>query len=168
MSEKEPLSAGDAPISHEEALNIGILSAIHNFTKLNIGSILNGISQMEFLALYIINNRGEAVGPNDRRMHISAIVNILNVSTPAVSRLIKGLEEKGLARRAADENDRRNTYVCLTESGKRALENDEKIVREFSQRVTERIGPGRLSKLCVLTEQLGCAIQEELTLYTEK
>ena len=168
MSDSEQLISEDISEIAEEALSIEILSALHNFTRLNIGTILGGISQMEFLVLYIISNRGELTSTNDRRMHISAIANALNVSTPGVSRLIKGLEEKGLTERVTDENDRRNTYVCLTESGKTVLENDEKIVWEFSKRVTERIGRGRLNRLCVLTEKLGVAVQEELALYCNK
>lgn len=168
MSEKEPFPAGNSPSSREEALNIGILSAIHDFTKLNIGTILRGISQMEFLALYIISSRGEPLESDNRCMHVSAIASILNVSTPAVSRLIKGLEEKGLAERTTDKNDRRNTYVCLTEPGRTVLENDIKVVREFSRRVVERIGSGKLTRLCALTAELGGAVQEELALYSHK
>ena len=36
---------------------------------------------------------------------------------PAVSRTLRGLEEKGYVERSADKKDRRNTYISLTEQG---------------------------------------------------
>lgn len=166
MSENKRLYADRAAPSREEALNIGILSVIHNFTKLNIGSILGGISQMEFLTLYMINRHGEPHDGEERCIHVSAIANILKISSPAASRLIKGLVEKELAVRITDNNDRRNTYVYLTESGKELLESDEHKVREFSVKVAERIGRGKLARLCVLTAELGGAVEEELAQYS--
>lgn len=36
---------------------------------------------------------------------------------PAVSRTLRGLEEKGYVERSVDKKDRRNTYISLTEKG---------------------------------------------------
>ena len=46
---------------------------------------------------------------------------------PAISRTLKGLEERGYVERNINKNDRRNTYVELTAEGERLTEEARQI-----------------------------------------
>ena len=56
---------------------------------------------------------------------ISALAKKLRVTTPAVSRTMRSLEKKDLIYRETDSKDRRNTFVRLTDTGKKILKQSE-------------------------------------------
>ena len=55
----------------------------------------------------------------DGRSTVSALARDLDVDRAAVSRLITGLQRRGLVSRESDERDRRRQPVVLTEEGRR-------------------------------------------------
>ena len=57
---------------------------------------------------------------NRGRQTVSALAAILGISQPTATRLIEGLEKRGLARRA--ERDGRQVPVALTRAGRRAAQ----------------------------------------------
>ncbi len=158
---------GGAELSEAE-LDIGILSAIHSLTRFNIGAILGDLSQMEFMVLYIISNQNAPSIYSGKYINVSSIANMLEVSTPAVSRLLRGLEERSLIERVTDSENRRNTYVRITEKGCNALKKGEKIISEFSVGITRRLGRDKIRKICGLSAELAGAVREELALISAK
>ena len=78
-----------------------------------------GLTRAEFYALSQIREHMQS-HPGDRGVYVSALAGRMRVSPPAVSRMLRGLEQRGLVDRAVDRADRRNTYVMLTPAGEAA------------------------------------------------
>ena len=53
-------------------------------------------------------------------MLASDIAKRLGITAPAVSKMLRSMEEKGYVERRVDEKDRRNTRVSITPDGKEA------------------------------------------------
>ena len=81
------------------------------------------------------------------RMTQSEIGRRMNVTSSNVTRLIDGLEQDGLVRRAADRSDRRVTYVELTDEGKRVAERIVPAVVQFAMDIAQEFSPEELQTL---------------------
>ncbi len=81
----------------------------------------------------------------------------LGIKRSNVVSLINELEERGLARRAPHESDRRSYALHLTPEGKRLLDRLERLVRTHEQRLIDAVGEDgrdRLIELLAIIERL--------------
>ena len=102
----------------EKELSMEFLATAHRFKKIHMDGIFPEISKGEFWALKIIQ-KATLQNESGCGVYVSTIAERLKVTPSAISRMLKGLEEKDLIERKVDKNDRRNTYVTLTEKGKK-------------------------------------------------
>ena len=96
---------------HEKMFRI-----MNQFRKLNISDMLPGISRMEYLTMLLAMK-----AEDDRRISVSELIKRACVKPSAISRTLRGLEQKGYVERVVNPEDRRNTYVVMTEEGERLL-----------------------------------------------
>ena len=80
-----------------------------------------GVSHSEFCTMNIISESDTEDG-----ISVSNIAAALEVTPPAVSRMLKSLEERGLIERRVNAFNRRSTMVRLTENGERLLDTAHK------------------------------------------
>jgi DNA-binding MarR family transcriptional regulator len=64
---------------------------------------------------------------SDGPMRIGDLAEREHVSAPTATRLVSSLESAGLVQRVVDSDDRRSTFVSLTEDGTRALAEARKL-----------------------------------------
>ena len=94
---------------------------------------------------------------------ISSIAESLHVSSPAISRTITSLENKGYAERCVDIQNRRNTGVKLTEEGRKVyLQECENVCRVFNE-VTESMGEEKITQLITLADELRISFEDALS-----
>lgn len=99
------------------------------------------------------------------------MLNIINVNEKsrqgksALSRLLRGMEEKGLCVRSIDPKDRRSSYVSLTETGQERRDQGHGIMEVFAQRVVERMGEGRFRELIKQWERFGDVLETEIAAF---
>ncbi|MEK4513207.1 MULTISPECIES: MarR family winged helix-turn-helix transcriptional regulator [Paenibacillus] len=89
-----------------------------------------------------------------RGVTISALSSMMEVTSPTVTPLIKGLESSGLVLRYNDQEDRRVVRVQLTESGE---EVTQKAMKNFESRFTglfDFLGEEKSDQLADLLEQV--------------
>lgn len=89
-----------------------------------------------------------------RGVTISALSSMMEVTSPTVTPLIKGLESSGLVLRYNDQEDRRVVRVQLTESGEVIAQ---KAMKDFGERFTglfEFLGEEKSTQLADLLEQV--------------
>ncbi len=92
---------------------------MYSFSNLDFSKFLNNCSKVEYVVLlkmeeYIEENKVDYI-------NVTKLSEILNVSTPAVSRVLKTLETKKYIIRNIDIFCRRNTHVRLTDLGREEL-----------------------------------------------
>lgn len=118
-----------------------------------------GISHSEFCLLNIIAYSSDS----GDGMTVSAIAAELDVTPPAVSRSLKSLESRGLVTRETNLINRRNTMVRLTEKGRELLEDSRRQMDAVMERVNEKMGEERKSKLCELLSEMTEIIENYVT-----
>lgn len=67
------------------------------------------------------------------------LANIANKNKASITHLIDNMEKRNLVYRQADEGDRRNNFIFLTEEGKDMQESLSKIVKKSIKEITKGI-----------------------------
>ena len=78
------------------------------------------------------------------------ISQILGLEKSSVSRLLLGLESRGLITQESRKGQGKKKFLYITEAGRRALEDDDKARSSISERITKHLRPieqGRLESL---------------------
>ena len=103
-----------------------------------------GLSRAEYLVL-----RGVARGRFGGRgepVRAAKLSEMLEVSRPAVTRVLNGLESRGLITRSIDRDDRRSINVELTEAGRKALGSADEEIPEHGRKARRAAGGRRHGK----------------------
>lgn len=132
------------------------LRAMHNIGKLNLSDELNIMAKSEMLIISTILKSG------DKELRVCDIAKRLNVSTPAVSRTLSRLEQKGCIKRTIDKTDRRNTHIKITQEGKNAFHSDMKIMGDFMDNSLKYLDKDEISQLIFLVKKLQNGIKSEI------
>ncbi|MGC2871813.1 MarR family winged helix-turn-helix transcriptional regulator [Ihubacter sp. mB4P-1] len=119
---------------------------MHSLRKLNLSSMLPNITHGDFGILKVIQCCGRCE-EKTRRVRVSEIVKETQLPPPAISRCLRGLEHRGYVQRAVDRNDRRNTFVEVTEEGEALIEKVDGVMNEFADAVFVNIGDETMQKL---------------------
>ena len=139
-----------------------LFKALHRFGKIkaHISSGVGELTKGEFFCMGTITDR------NGRRSERSGVqvwdlAGHMQVRPPAVSRMLRGLEERGLIRREVDPADRRNVRVSLTERGGEVWQREAEGYQRAMDRVIDRMGPENMETLLDLLDRLAAAMEEE-------
>ena len=125
------------------------------FRKLHMSLLLpENLSKNEYFTLRCIAYM-HCVDGGSQHVSISLLAKMMHVTTPAVSRTVSTLEERGILLRENDKNDRRNTFVDLTPQGKKLLENAHTEMTDFFNQMVHNMKQ----------EDIKCLIQYLTDLY---
>lgn len=137
------------------------------FRKLHFSSLITEMNQSEFSILKAIAY--DELHCHERTDHTinekistSALAKKLRVSSPSISRSLKGLEEKQYVTREVNPSDRRNTYVMLTKLGKEKVFQSEQVMMNFTNNVIAKMDPDHLEKLIQYLQDFFDISQQEL------
>ena len=111
------------------------------------------MAAVEKLSSYGDNNLGK----------VSSIAKNLHVSSPAISRTLTSLENKGYVVRCIDINNRRNTGVMLTEEGHDVLAKEYEKVNDVFGEVIDSMGEEKIDMLISLTKEMMDSFSNALT-----
>ena len=115
------------------------------FKRMHISTMLPDINHGDYAILKAIDNGSE---PGEGRgTKVSCIARGMDVPMPAVSRGLKLLEHRGFLERTVDREDRRNTYVLLTEKGRKLLNEADEIMTDFADAVLGKMGEENVKRL---------------------
>lgn len=140
----------------ENELYEAIFKSLHKMKCIRLDALFDGLTQYEFIILKIIEKKTRE---NGKGIYVSEIADYMNVSTPAISRKLGILEEKELIIRNTDEEDRRNTYVCLTDKGKIVRREACKKIKTLSMRVIKKMGCDKVEKMINLWDEYSQEVQ---------
>ncbi|WP_343209795.1 MarR family winged helix-turn-helix transcriptional regulator [Anaerolentibacter hominis] len=145
----------------EEAETIReMMESMRRFRKLNHSAMhmYLHVSQGEFFVLgllYSFRNKGHAAS-------VSSMADQLEMSMPAVSRILRSLEEKDYIIRSTDRADRRNTFVEMTSRGEKEFAQAFRQVHDYWEGVMKRLGYADTAAFLYLMNRLLEAMQKQL------
>jgi DNA-binding MarR family transcriptional regulator len=112
-----------------------------------------GMSHMEFVCLHLIDDyTRENVGIPGMKMAL--LSQSMNLSKPTVSHLVNGLEEKELVMRLPSKQDRRVTYLCLTEKSRTLLQTGQEEMLRRLRQICDSLGHEDTETLIALINRL--------------
>ena len=141
-----------------------LFDAINKLKQLNMLERLELLPQSEAVILKAVMDMQNQGRPNPS---VSQIARDLFVSPPAISKKLKTLREKQLIETSTDENDRRNTYVILTDKGKKALQENFNQISSFLNRAFARLDPEEIDQFYVLFYKIFESMRAELDKMTD-
>ena len=135
--------------------------AMFRLKHLNMSGMLKDISIGEYKILEMCSGC-PACNDGEDGAYVSGMSAQMRVSAPAVSRLLKGMEGKDYIARQADAKDRRNIRVYITEAGRVKREECREILRNYTERVIDRMGKDNMLQLLSLFNQMLGVMEDEL------
>ncbi len=151
-----------ANLDSDEIQAAKLINAMHVFSKVNIGTVLGKLSQTEYLVIYFVRKHGEYDGDCNNGVNVTSLSEVLGVSTPAVSRILRTLEEKGFIKRITNSKNRRETHISLTENGREIYFRDREIASSLYKAVEEKMGKEEIKELVRLSTSFNRIMGEEL------
>lgn len=134
-----------------------LFRAMNQFHKLKFSDMMQNMSKADFIVMNVIMNKGK-----DDKMTISELAAIARMLPSAISRTLKGLEEKGYVERTINKQDRRNTYVELTEEGKKQTCEVRQVMRDFGKTVMAKLDEHEVNELILYLNNIYSIAEKEL------
>ncbi|WP_455053206.1 MarR family winged helix-turn-helix transcriptional regulator [Mogibacterium sp.] len=149
------------------------LLQMHSFHKIKFWSLVPELNPSEHMLVFALckcesGKCGEYDDDFDIKLSamkgvkVSDLAKAVRMTMPGVSRVLAGLEEKGIIERRTDKSDRRNTLVFLTEDGYKKILGYKKRIDKYFETVFERFGEDRVAEVIELIGELAGIAQEEL------
>ena len=134
-----------------------LFRAMNQFHKLKFSDMMQNMSKADFIVMHVIMNKGK-----DDKMTITELAAIARMLPSAISRTLKGLEEKGYVERTINKQDRRNTYVELTEEGKKQTCEVRQVMRDFGKTVMAKLDEQEMNQLILYLNNIYSIAEKEL------
>lgn len=144
-----------------QALQEQMFRTMFRLRRFYPGDIFEDISMGEFKVLEILSCCSEGRDA-DQGMYVSKMASMMEVSSPAVSRLLKSMEARDYIGRHVDSKDRRNTCVFITETGIKKRDECRKLAEDFLDRVINRVKPENVQRMLDLFHQMLDVMEDEL------
>ena len=123
--------------------HIEILEIFHKIKKLHFIKLLpTGLTHGEYFTILKLKSLEES--DKDKKITFSTLADMLHVSSPALSRTIKHLEEKGYVVRISDDVDRRNNFLKVSKAGKDTIKEIEGYMDSYCKKIYKRLGDDRI------------------------
>lgn len=149
-----------AEIRDENNLRSSIINTIIQMKNVNSKMTFGGVTHREIVTLEILARYMDESSGNTG-MSVSDLTSCLEISMPQVSRMLKVLEEKGYIHRIVNDEDRRSTYVIITDIGrlKRKCAMDE--FDEYMKNVIDRMGENKIREMIGILNELIDIMKDE-------
>lgn len=138
------------------------LEAIINFRKIN--RKINFLEALSFneMAVFWAIKKISFDNPTSPYVKLSDISELLKISKPALSQIIKKLEDKELVERIFIRSDRRITPVRFTEKGTDIFKKENEYMLKVTQSIIKKMGEEDTETFISLLRKLYSIVSEEL------
>lgn len=144
-----------------QALQEQLFRTMFRLRRFYPGDIFEDISMGEFKVLEILSGCSKG-GNAGQGIYVSKMASMMEVSSPAVSRMLKSMEARDYIGRHVDSKDRRNTCVFITETGIKKRDECRKLAEDFMDRVINRVKPENVQRMLDLFHQMLDVMEDEL------
>ena len=126
-----------------------------------VQALFKDISIPEYIALHRILQISEK-NNGSGRAYLKDIAEELCLTISKTSKMIGNLRDKGMVSWSHDGDGSDGTYITITDSGIRFMENQENLLKDYYGKVIETFGRENMSKLIELTETLESVMVEKI------
>lgn len=134
-----------------------LFRAMNQFRRLKLSEMFPELCKTDFFVLCTIMDKGE-----NGQITISELASRAKMLPSAISRTLKGLEERGYVERNINKNDRRNTYVELTAEGERLTEEARQIMADFGKSVMAQLDGEDMKRLISYLDNIYHIAEKEI------
>ena len=147
-----------------ESMNLvkQFMKAMSRFRKMDYSVLHPGDGNGEFAALELISCHSRQQGTL-YGVYVSELLKVMDVSAPALSRLLRSMEQKGLCVRELAPDDRRSTCVHLTPAGQLARDRGHTLMLGFASRVVKGMGEEEFRQMIALWNRFGDVMESEIS-----
>ena len=128
-----------------------LFRAMNQFRKLKFAEMFPMINRTDFFVMCTIMDKGE-----NGKITISELASRAKMLPSAISRTLKGLEERGYVERNINKNDRRNTYVELT------AEEARQTMSDFGKSVMSQVDEADMKRLISYLDNIYHIAEKEI------
>lgn len=143
-----------------------LVQSMHSMKRLHWSSLLQDVSDHEFGLLMMIL-RFQKQNPEIKGIYVSDLAKKLCITKSAVSKMLGNLEKRELIERAVDLDNRRNTFVYLTEKGNELCQVQHKRMRTFLKQVEAELGEQRYQAILAGMQELSEAMARVMTAWEQ-
>ena len=150
-----------------DEMRTALLRTTFRYGKVNMGIHLGNITHGEFTTLQMVHMYRKK-HPGEYGIGVSEQARCSYMSPPAMSRTLKAVEEKGLAERRVDSQNRRKTYVRLTPEGENARQHAWRMCTDYINRVIEEMGEEKMETFLALWEEMVDLMEKNIPMFYEE
>lgn len=144
----------------QQEIENDMITLFRKLARVDFSAYIENLSREEFFMLGVIEDYSQH-NQGKEGIRVSEIAKTLDVSSPAVSRMLRGLEKKKYVCRKASSISRRNTMVRLTPDGVLAYESSKECLNDLLKRVMEQMGKDEIEEMLRLWNRLAQIFVEE-------
>lgn len=158
MNGREKVGDMEIQVRDEKfSVNASVIRFVHRYSSMNFKRFSElGIHPAQLPVLKILEDHSG--------ISLRELAKLLHIRPPTASVTIKRMEKSGMVLKESDERDQRISRIYLTDRGKKAAQEIEKLIRENEQLVTAGFSEEEIRGLCGylnrMTENLVQAQQE--------
>lgn len=137
---------------HLQDADIDLLfSSMHKIRRLGhiMSPAYNGLTRSQYHMLRTLHFHEKKAGVG---LKINELANRLEQAAPSVSQRINGLEDLGYVERKFDKADRRNTFVYLTDAGRKVVEDSFQSMCQVMEQVKDTMGKDNIHEFARLAD----------------
>ena len=120
---------------------------------------LSGLSMSEYIALNRISEFGRTSEIYYGKIYLKELAENMRLTIRQISKMAGSLRDRGLIIWSHDGNGNEGTYLSITDSGQKLLEENQKMIKDYFGRVIEKFGKENLVELLQLMKQLDTIMQ---------
>lgn len=136
--------------------------------KGNIKDLFEKMSIPEYIALHSVAMESELSSIYGERTYLKELSEKMELTIRQTSKMIGKLRDRGLLTWSHDGDGSEGTYVTITESGKKLLNEQEEVLRKYYGNVIEKFGKEKLIQLLQLMKELETIMSGEVEELEEK
>ncbi|MDL2319429.1 MarR family transcriptional regulator [Eubacteriales bacterium OttesenSCG-928-A19] len=140
------------------------IQTMQRFKRMQMLEAFSSTPRGEFVAMEILAQH-QREHPCAEGLYGGELAARMHVTPPAVSRMLRHLEEKGFIERTVDTQDRRNTYIRLTRVGEAVRERKKEEMAAFMEGVIAEMGEDNMRQLLALWNRLIDHMESEAQAY---
>jgi DNA-binding MarR family transcriptional regulator len=139
-----------------------MLNTLQKLQHIRFNELIRDLNQSEYIFLKILHKLIKKSGTNS--VYVATIAKELEISTPAVSKMLKNLEKKQYVTREVDPLDRRNTHVFLTQKGTAAKKEADKFFEKFFNKIYQKINKEDIIQFLHLAKKISNVLIDEINM----